>query len=33
MATTVQPPDELTVERVVTRAPVSRAQRFGAGSL
>ncbi|MFZ2015890.1 MAG: ABC transporter permease [Nocardioides sp.] len=31
MATTVQTPDELTVERVVTRAPVSRAQRFGAG--
>ena len=26
-----QPADELTVEHVVTRAPVSRAQRLGAG--
>jgi ABC-type uncharacterized transport system permease subunit len=31
MATTMQSPGELTVEHVVTRAPVSRAQRFGAG--
>jgi simple sugar transport system permease protein len=29
--TTVQSTDELTVEHVVTRAPVSRAQRLGAG--
>ncbi|MBO0845740.1 MAG: ABC transporter permease [Nocardioides sp.] len=28
---TMQSPDELTVEHVVTRAPVSRAQRWGAG--
>jgi simple sugar transport system permease protein len=27
----LQPADELTVEHVVTRVPVSRAQRFGAG--
>ena len=31
MTTTAQPADELTVEHVVTRVPVSRAQRLGAG--
>jgi len=31
MATTTQSPDALTVEHVVTRVPVSRAQRLGAG--
>src|SRR3954469_1339666 len=31
MTTTAEPTGELTVEHVVTRAPVSRAQRLGAG--
>ncbi len=31
MTTTAASPDELVVEHVVTRVPVSRAQRFGAG--
>jgi len=31
MTTTAQPAEELVVEHVVTRAPVSRAQRLGAG--
>ena len=31
MTTMAQPADELTVEHVVTRVPVSRAQRLGAG--